>query len=438
MENELLRYIDNAGFNAVLSKAARRFADHAKTVLIIEPYGSSIALLLRGLESGLNIILLTANSDLRKISATIIQSVQLAVEVDTANESVLFKLVDELRTVFKIDAVIPGFEYFVPAAARLANYLGLPGINAVNIPGLRNKAVMRTRLASAGIALPAFVVVNTAGELQDAIRHVGFPAVCKPVDAAGSVHVRRVNNEIEAEQAASCILHGKHVLWGYQLANQLLYEEYVSGKEYSVEGTVTNGNILYFSITEKFLADQSEFVEIGHVVNTPISAELKRKIMDYLNDVISVLQPDYCPFHAEIRMTREGEPVLMEIAARLAGDKIGDLINISYGINYYDYIYAAYFGEVQSLPDIEGSIAGIRFFYRPQISSFVNVPKISMLPLDSDISCEEIKFYYQPNQPIPAFPKPLRRLGHVIVKCADYERLLRTLNDIDQAAKFQV
>jgi len=431
----LMKYTDHRNFKQMILDVFNDFNSNTKTILFIEPYGSALSLLKLGIASGFNIIILTAHSDLRIVSSAILQSVQLSIQIDTIHDSTMLQLMSMLRDRIKIDAVIPGFEYFVPIAATISNYLGLPGIGVDHVMQLRDKGLMRLTLANAGIAIPQFYIVNSITELANAIECIGFPAVCKPIDAAGSVNVKKVNSKREAFMAATRILAGNDVLWGYKLSNKVLYEEYVDGMEYSLEGIVTHGNIIHFSITEKFVFDQLEFIEVGHIVNPPIHSVLKNKMEKYVEKVMAVLKPNHCPFHAEIRINKEGEPILMEIAARLAGDKIGDLINLSKHINYFDYVYAAYMGDLKfrEHSEVEDVCAGIQFFYRPTIDTYT---RVSGLEESKQYPIEDISLYYQPNQDIPVFPKPLRRLGHVMMKNNDYAQLLSTLQLIDKNIVF--
>ncbi len=405
----------------------------SKTILFIQPYGACLSLLLHGLSKGYQIIIFSAQKDLRVVSETILSSVALTIIIDTANEESVLSCSMFLQEIIQIHAVVPGFEYFVPLAAKVNESLNLPGVPLNKVMQLRRKDVMRLCLREANIAVPRFAIIQSIAELDQAIEEIGFPAICKPVDAAGSVYVRKVNDKKEARAAVLAILENKYLLWGYELSRIVLFEEYIEGKEYSLEGVVQQGNIIHFSLTEKIVSDEIEFIEIGHIVNSPISLMDKKIIENYVNQILIILGADNCPFHAEVRLA-QNKPILMEIAARLAGDKIGDLINLSGSVNYFDYVYAAYGGE--QLPDISqsGYPTGIRFFYRPQIASYQKIEGTETL---KQAPIEELLFYYQPGHPIPDFPKPLRRLGHVIAKNKDYVVLEKMLNEIDEMIVFE-
>src|SRR5207249_7492479 len=104
----------------------------------------------------------------------------------------------------------------------------------------------------------------------------------------------------------------------------VLIEEYVEGPEYSVEGFMDGGSVRVACITSKFLGPEPHFVEAGHVVPGSISEPERRRVVAYVGRVVAALRLDRGPFHAELRCTPHG-PLLIEIAARLGGDRIPDL-----------------------------------------------------------------------------------------------------------------
>ncbi len=426
-------FVNQHQFVNVLKQEMQRIDPNQKSILFIEPYGATLSLLKRGLAKGWNIMIVTANTDMRIVPRSILDAVHLVIKSDTANESVMLELTSCMHEVIRLHAVIPGFEYFVPIAAKVSQLLNLPGIHPHHVMQLRRKDLMRIQLQRAHIKVPRFRLIRAVDDIEEAAHAIGFPLICKPIDAAGSVHVHKANDIAEAHAHALSILHGHDVLWGYPLSNHLLFEEYISGDEYSVEGVVMNGVIRHFSITEKIVFDQSEFIEIGHIVNPPLSAGIKQSLENYVDKVISALDANHCPFHAEIRIDADGSPVLMEMAARLPGDKIGDLITLSRNLNYFDYVYAAYMGDILFVPHTPTHAVGIRFFYRPDVECYSMVHGLESV---KQHQIEEVSLYYQTNENIPSFPKPLRRLGHVIIKQDDYPQLCDQLKKMDECVIF--
>lgn len=433
-QEQMIQYTNDQHFKAQIKEKYNAWDPQKKTILFIEPYGAVNSLLKRAIHGGHQVVVFTSNTDLRIVSRQVRETSHLIIQVDTASDRKVRQLGQYLGSQERIHAVIPGFEYFVPQAARLSRDLNLPGLTPAKVINLRSKYFMRQALKKAKLACPRFVLVKSMKELPAALSKIGFPAICKPVDAAGSVHVRKVNTLSEAEEHARRILEGQDQLWGYPLAKVLLVEEYISGPEYSAEGLIQDGKLFFYSFTEKFVSDQNEFIEIGHITNVPLDPSLKKTIEDYLAGVLKALEANHCPFHAEFRINEGGQPVLMEVAARLAGDRIADLIGFAHEVNYLDAVLANYLGEKLSLPELGHHLAGIRFFYRPKTASYSAIEgldEVRKFPL------EELSFYYKAGQAIPDFPKPLRRLGHAILKSDHYESLVNNLRIIDENLIFK-
>ena len=108
-KKSLISFLNEEDFVGVIQKQQEQFKKNNKTILFIEPYGAVLSLLKRGLSTGFNIIIFTACSDLRIVPLTLIDSVQLAIEVDTADQNQVLKLARLLSRDMQIDAVIPGF-----------------------------------------------------------------------------------------------------------------------------------------------------------------------------------------------------------------------------------------------------------------------------------------------------------------------------------------
>lgn len=420
-------------FEETILKSVSVRDEFAPLIIFIEPYGACISMLKHAIKNGMSVIIMTANHGLRKIDPDILKLAWLVIEVDTASVSAVMAVAPVLQRLFVVHAVIPGFEYFVPIAAQVADALRLPSIPLQRVMGLRNKHHMRQCLQQAGVAIPKFNYVDSIRALDAAIDEIGFPAIMKPVDSAGSVCVSKVSDRLEAQAVLNAFLNHSIELWGHNLSKGMLMEEYIDGTEFSVEGVIANGKVVPFSITEKYLSPAGDFVEIGHIVNPEMDAEMKEKLHYYVELVIRALGADNCPYHAEVRITEVGEPILMEIAARLAGDKIADLINLVASRSYFDEVLSVYLGvPIGDHIELQGA-AGIRFFYRPLISQYQSVSGFAEV---TGAAIVDKQLYYQPAQPIAAFPKALRRLGHVIIQSDDAHDLAYRLHKMDEQVDF--
>ncbi|MBY8851917.1 hypothetical protein K7G98_27995, partial [Saccharothrix sp. MB29] len=86
-----------------------------------------------------------------------------------------------------VDAVAPGLEYAVVAAARAAGSLGLPGAGVRAASVLRDKLTLREVTTAAGMPGPRFAEVRSADDI--AAFAGGGPCVVKPSGRQASLGV---------------------------------------------------------------------------------------------------------------------------------------------------------------------------------------------------------------------------------------------------------
>jgi Biotin carboxylase len=410
--------------------------NNKKVLLLIEPCLSSHLLIIEAEKNGYIPIVITAKSDYRKIPEEALLKSPFVFVIDTNKDEEVLSFVKRLAQHANIDAVIPGAEYYVPLTAKVATLLGKKGLNSATGLKVRRKDLMRDALKNAGVLIPQYIKVSNVKELENAVHHIGFPCVIKPVDFAGSVGVKKVLDVIQARDAFNQIIsQGPYdTAWGNRKIEQIvLVEEYIKGKEYSIEGYIRDGKVLIVSITEKFLSPEPDFVEVGHIIKSDTEKSLLKGINIYLDKVSKGLAIDTGPFHAELRISDKG-PVLMEIAMRLAGDYIPKLIGYAYGINYYDNTFKLLTGEDLDLKKKNHMNVGITFFYRPEIKKITTNKFFEKIKSDQDVI--DTKPYYQEGQIIPDMPMEKHKLGYAIIGMKNYSKLLDKMQKIEEMAHF--
>ncbi len=206
--------------------------------------------------------------------------------VDTNDDRALQAAVRNLAASERLAAVVPGFEFYVPAAARLGRQLGLRALTAETAVACRDKAVMRATVRAAGLRVPRHASATDEGSLAEASRRVGFPCVLKPTTSAGSVHVSRADNWPELISAYRRLATDRRLDFGRRLDGTVLVAEYIPGREFSVEGFVTDGRVEVLAVTSKVLGPEPFFVELGHIVHADLSAVTRRNLELYTTDVV--------------------------------------------------------------------------------------------------------------------------------------------------------
>lgn len=384
-------------------------------VLVIEPTSSGAELLRAAREQGMEVIVASYDKDDRQLSEKLRGQVDLLLTVDANDEDALTQAVLPTHEYRPLCAVIPGFEFYVPAAARLARMFGVPALPAVSIPLVRDKSQMSRVVEAAGLRVPRQGVATTPAELTDVASRVGYPCVLKPTSSAGSVHVSRADTAQQLLDAYRWLRNDQRRDLGRSLGNEVLVQEYLQGQEFSVEGYANESGAVIVAVTRKLLGFEPHFVEVGHVVEADLTPDVRAIIEQYTRDVVRVLGLNLGPFHCEIRLVA-GEPVLIELGARLPGDHIVDLVELVTGVSLPRITLAAHIGtdpaRLAAVGRPKAKYAGIHFFTAPGQRSYRRVHGLDTarrLPGVIDVKLE-----IAPGEEIPPAEDFRGRLGYVI------------------------
>ncbi|NEE26466.1 ATP-grasp domain-containing protein [Streptomyces sp. SID7982] len=334
----------------------------------MEPISSGSVTLVEDCHAlGIEVFVASAGQDERMVQDGVRKLAHTVITVDTNDEAALTEKVCRIHARHPLAAVLPGVEPYVGPAARIARRLGLRGLTEGTAERVRDKALMRASVARAGLRVPRFAEVSDTTELARAAQATGgFPCVLKPVDSCGSMHVSRVDDLGQLKDAYRRLREDERLDLGIPLGSRALVEEYVRGPEFSADGYVAaDGSVVICSLTRKILGPEPHFVELGHIVPSDVPPDVMKRVKEYVQGVTEAVGITFGPFHCELRLP-DGIPVMIEIAARLPGDHITDLVHIATGVSLSRVMLAAYLGHppemLGALGEPEAASAGIRYF----------------------------------------------------------------------------
>ncbi len=221
------------------------------------------------------------------------------------------------------DGIVAFSEPQVIGAALLQDTFALPG------PGLhaavlsRNKALQRGRFAACGVRQPEYVVTDDLAAVESwaAAR---LPVVVKPLGLFGSEGVQLVADRDSYRDVAR-----------RRTRERLLVETAIDGPEYSWEALVVDGSVRLENLTAKETTGPPSFVEIAHRTAVRLAPAVARQVDVLTCAVLGGLRMRTGLVHLEFRLPAEG-PTLMEVAVRMPGDYLMDLLGLTHGLDWFE------------------------------------------------------------------------------------------------------
>ncbi|MFJ7335827.1 ATP-grasp domain-containing protein [Streptomyces sp. NPDC101110] len=384
---------------------------------MVEPASSGGATLIGvAAEMGLRVVVATADSGDRRLSDAVRAASDSVLTVETNDQAALEAAVLELHRAEPFEAVLPGSDIYVTATARVAAALNLPGLPVTTVDRVRDKSVMRAAVAEAGLRTPRFAQATTDAELRAAAEQVGFPCVLKPVACSGSIHVSRADDLDQLTAAFQRLVTDPEPDMGKLHEHRVLVEEYVQGPEFSADGYVLeSGEVTVVALSRTLLGPEPDFVELGHLTPALVDDATLKNVEAYVGDVVRAVGITSGPFHCELRLAADG-PVLIEIGARLPGDRIVELLRLVTGVSLPRVAVAIALGvgleAAGAFARPQAESAGIRFFSAAGRSSYGELTGWAELEALPEVT--ETAVYFAPGESIPGVEDCRSRLGHAL------------------------
>lgn len=244
---------------------------------------------------------------------------------------VSFKEKDEVLRICKEEKVdgITSFnlESALPTVIYVAQNLGLVSNSFDCIKLTENKFAQRETFAQNGIPVPFYRKYKKTDTVNT--EEFKFPVIVKPVDSGGSQGITKLESP---EGLSKAMEEAFDRSW----TEEAIIEEFIDGREFSVEYLSHNGKHYHIQITDKVTSGAPHFIEMQHHQPADISAELAQRIREMVEKALTALKITNSPSHTEIKLNSCNELYIIEIGARMGGDYItSDLVRLSTG---YDMV----------------------------------------------------------------------------------------------------
>jgi carbamoyl-phosphate synthase large subunit len=243
--------------------------------------------------------------------------------------------------------------------ARLADEMGY----IFNSPDVTEKAtdkwLMKEAFIAAGVPCAAGILISPG---DDPVARIGtgpaFPLIIKPRDAYSSRGVFRCSS---LEEVRSYI----DVSRSFSSGGDILAEEFIEGREYSVEAVTFRGETTIIQFTEKFITPYPRTVETGHLQPADLTEKERESIAGTVINALKALGIENSASHTEVMISDKGT-VVIETGARLGGDFIASYLTMaSTGVSMDRAAIQTALGMKPDLQKSRDAFSMIRFLELP-------------------------------------------------------------------------
>ena len=220
-------------------------------------------------------------------------------------------------------------EFEMQIVAHLREYMRIPGMGLTTTAYFRDKLAMRVEAKRAGILVPEFTAVLNYDDLRAYMGSVPAPWVLTPRSEASAIGIRKI--------------HDSEQLWRTldelgDLQSNYLLERFVPGDIFHVDAITSERQVLFAEVNRYGKPPMQVMHEGGVFTTRTVEREsedskaliaLNAKLLPALGMVRGVSHGEYIKAH------EDGRYYFLEVAARVGGAFIAELVEHATGLNLW-------------------------------------------------------------------------------------------------------
>lgn len=317
-----------------------------------------------------------------------------------------------------------------PTAAYVAEKMGLPGNPYESVEILCNKDKFRKFLKEHGFRTPeAKGYARVEDALQDIRQGVfKYPVIVKPVDSSGSKGVSRIDRYGQAEE---CLEYAM----SYSRRHHIIVEEFVEKFGYQIagDGLSIDGRLAfrYFANDHFDARCRNPFVPVAASFPYYMPEAVQEKIHSEIQRLLTLLAMRTSAYNFDIRIDKDYNVYLMEIAPRNGGNYIPQVIRYATGVDLAECAVKAAMGEEIILP---ANIHPQGFWAYYAVHSLKD-GILDRVVIDAEMERNHIvekHLVAEPGEEIHAFVGANSTLGILLMKFDTMEQMLQQIENADQ------
>ena len=252
-----------------------------------------------------------------------------------AGPDLFIHLVSLLARQTKIDRIVALEEFDVITAAQIREHFCLSGMSSATARLFRDKLAMSAKVKEAGINLPDFVPLVNHDEVRDFVDRIPPPWVIKPRSDVSAIGIKKGQEPGDVWRAIDELDRRERLR---ERSPHYLLSRFIPGDVFHVDSLVSNARVI-FAGANKYGRSPMDVAHKGgaYISHTILrGADDEKKLFEINRKLLKALGLETGAAHAEfIRSTADGEFYFLEVAARVGGAYIADVLEAASGVNLW-------------------------------------------------------------------------------------------------------
>lgn len=256
-----------------------------------------------------------------------------------------------------IDRIVALDDYDIEIGAELREHFRLPGMGASQARFFRDKLAMRTRARQMGVPVPDFTAVFHYPTVSDYFARTPGPWLLKPRAEASAMGIKQIHHPDELWRTLDELGDRQ---------SYFLLEKFLHGDVFHVDSVVWDGEVFFAAAHRYGLPPMTVYHGGGVFASSTVAhgSEIEQALLAANRQVIAAMGLARGVTHAEfIRATEDRQTYFLEIAARVGGAGIDQLVeyasNLNPWVEWARIIVADLRDEAYALPPLRHDYAGL-------------------------------------------------------------------------------
>jgi biotin carboxylase len=235
----------------------------------------------------------------------------------------------------KPDRIIALEEFDVVTAALMREHLCLPGLSSSKAKTFRDKLSMAVYSQRGGIDVPEFVPLLNPEEVKEFMGRIPGPWVVKPRSDVSAIGISKVEEPAEVWRLMDEMNERQNLR---ERASYYVLARFIPGEVFHVDSVVSDGKVVFAGVNQYGKPPMQVAHHGGaYMSKTVARGSADEKTLLAINKrLVKALGLERGATHAEfIKSTADRKFYFLEIAARVGGAYIADVLEAASGVNIW-------------------------------------------------------------------------------------------------------